>query len=40
MIAAALGCVEAALTAWTAPAQSESLATILDRAMQAPSHRR
>ncbi|MBX7266264.1 TetR family transcriptional regulator [Micromonospora sp. Llam7] len=38
VIAAALGCVEAALTAWTANAQPQTLAKILDRAMQAPSH--
>lgn len=37
VIAAALGCVEAALTAWTANAQPQALAKILDRAMQAPS---
>ncbi|MEU6646924.1 TetR family transcriptional regulator [Saccharomonospora sp. NPDC046836] len=37
LIAAALGCVEAALTAWTSTAQSQALAKILDRAMGAPS---
>lgn len=35
VIAAALGCVEAALTAWTSTAQPQPLATILDRAMGA-----
>ncbi|MDG4762553.1 TetR family transcriptional regulator [Solwaraspora sp. WMMD406] len=38
VIAAALGCVEAALTAWTASSQPQPLAKILDRAMQAPAH--
>ncbi|MFD2794971.1 TetR family transcriptional regulator [Promicromonospora vindobonensis] len=37
VIAAALGCVEAALTAWTASAQPQPLSTILDRAMGAPA---
>lgn len=37
VIAAALGCVEAALAAWTAHAQPQPLSTILDRAMGAPS---
>jgi AcrR family transcriptional regulator len=37
VIAAALGCVEAALTAWTASAQPQPLSTILDRAMAAPT---
>ena len=37
VIAAALGCVEAALTAWTATARPRPLSTILDRAMGATS---
>lgn len=36
VIAAALGCVEAALIAWTASAQPQPLSTILDRAMGSP----
>lgn len=35
LIAAALGCVEAALAAWTASAKPQSLAETLDRAMAA-----
>jgi AcrR family transcriptional regulator len=37
VIAAALGCVEAALAAWTANGQPQPLAKILDRAMGATS---
>lgn len=37
LIAAALGCVEAALVAWTATGQPQALSTLLDRAMEAPS---
>ncbi|WP_460887331.1 acyl-CoA-like ligand-binding transcription factor [Promicromonospora xylanilytica] len=37
VIAAALGCVEAALSAWTASTQPPPLSTILDRAMGAPT---
>lgn len=37
VIAAALGCVEAALTAWTAGTRPQPLSTILDRAMGAPA---
>lgn len=37
VIAAALGCVEAALSAWTASAQPQALSEILDRAMGATS---
>lgn len=37
LIAAALGCVEAALIAWTAGTRPQPLATILDRAMGAPA---
>ncbi|HYQ62447.1 TetR family transcriptional regulator [Actinophytocola sp.] len=36
VIAAALGCVEATLTAWTATAQPRALSEILDLAMAAP----
>lgn len=39
VIAAALGCVEASLTAWTSHAQPDDLSRILDRAMAAPGHR-
>lgn len=35
VIAAALGCVEAALTAWTSSAQPQALSKILDLAMEA-----
>ncbi|MFC4562395.1 TetR family transcriptional regulator [Nocardiopsis mangrovi] len=35
VIAAALGCVEAALTAWTSDARPQALATLLDHAMGA-----
>lgn len=38
VIAAALGCVEAALAAWTSDARPQPLATILDRAMGAVSY--
>jgi AcrR family transcriptional regulator len=37
VIAAALGCVEAALTAWTSHDQPQPLSLILDRAMEALS---
>lgn len=36
VIAAALGCVEAAVAAWTASDRPQPLAAILDRAMEAP----
>ncbi|MDT0443843.1 TetR family transcriptional regulator [Streptomyces johnsoniae] len=36
LIAAALGCVEAALTAWTSTDRPQALAPILDRAMDVP----
>ncbi len=38
VIAAALGCVEAALTAWTSTAEPQALSEILDRAMGASFH--
>ncbi|WP_165362874.1 hypothetical protein [Promicromonospora panici] len=38
VIAAALGCVEAALTAWSASARPQPLGKILDRAMAAPAN--
>ncbi|WP_166659638.1 MULTISPECIES: hypothetical protein [unclassified Glycomyces] len=35
VIGAALGCVEAALTSWTATPRPQALSAILDRAMSA-----
>ncbi len=36
VIVATLGCVEADLMAWTSSDQPQALATILDRAIEAP----